>query len=91
LAGTIFHKSATSLRLWYCAIFLRSQTRCGVSAKHLERTLGMTYKTAWRMFKLIRYQLMDEEEWPKLKGTVEVDEMFAGGKGRGKGRALKYG
>jgi transposase-like protein len=41
------------------------------------------------MFKLIRYQLMDEEDWPKLKGTVEVDEMFVGGKGRGKGRAMK--
>jgi transposase len=89
LAGTIFHKSATSLHLWFHAIFLMSQTRCGVSAKHLERTLGVTYKTAWRMFKLIRYQLMDEDEWPKLKGTVEVDEMFVGGKGRGKGRAMK--
>jgi transposase len=89
LSGTIFHKSATALNLWFYAIFLMSQTRCGVSAKTLERTLGVTYKTAWRMFTLIRKHLMTDDDWPKLKGTVEVDEMFVGGKGRGKGRAMK--
>ena len=57
-AGTIFHKSSTSLHLWFYAIYLMTSTRCGVSAKQLERELGVTYKTAWRMFTLIRNQLM---------------------------------
>ena len=48
--GTIFHKSATSLHLWFYAGYLLTSTRCGISAKQLERELGVTYKTAWRMF-----------------------------------------
>ena len=63
-AGTIFHKSSTSLHLWFHAMFLISQTRCGISAKHLERELGVTYKTAWRMFNLIRNQLMEQDNEP---------------------------
>lgn len=54
LVGTIFENSATSLKLWFHAIFLMSQTRCGISAKQLERELGVTYKTAWRMANKIR-------------------------------------
>ena len=58
-AGTIFHKSSTSLHLWFYAMYMMTSTRCGISAKQLERELGVTYKTAWRMFNLIRNQLMD--------------------------------
>ncbi len=53
-AGTIFHKSSTSLHLWFYAMYLITSTRCGISAKHLERELGVHYKTAWRMFNKIR-------------------------------------
>ena len=53
-AGTIFHKSSTSLHLWFYAMYLMTSTRCGISAKQLERELGVTYKTAWRMFNMIR-------------------------------------
>src|SRR5438552_828002 len=44
-AGTIFHKSSTSLALWFKAVFIMGSTRCGASAKQLERELGVTYKT----------------------------------------------
>ena len=82
-AGTIFHKSSTSLHLWFYAMFLMSQTRCGISAKQLERELGVTYKTAWRMLNLIRNQLMDETgDGEPLDGDVEVDETYYGGKPR---------
>ncbi len=57
-AGTIFHKSSTSLHLWFYAMYLMASTRCGISAKQLERELGVTYKTAWRMAYLIRTHLM---------------------------------
>jgi len=78
-AGTIFEKSTTPLRLWFHAIFLLSQTRCGISAKQLQRELGVTYKTAWRMHNRIRRMLSDDDNTP-LDGEVEVDESSWGGK-----------
>ncbi|MGI8608509.1 MAG: IS1595 family transposase [Candidatus Dormibacteria bacterium] len=73
-AGTIFHKSSTSLHLWFYAIYLMTSTRCGISAKQLEREIGVTYKTAWRMFKLIR-GLMGYEGGT-VSGKVEMDETY---------------
>ncbi len=78
-ADTIFHKSATSLRTWFYAMFLMASTRTGISAKQLERETGVTYKTAWRMFTQIR-KLMAQEHGLKLFGEVEVDETYVGGK-----------
>lgn len=72
--GTIFQKSSTSLQLWFYAIFLMSSTRCGISAKQLERELGVTYPTAWRMFREIR-SLLSEPDL-RLAGEVEVDETY---------------
>ena len=63
MRGTIFQDSATSLKLWFHAIFLMASTRCGISAKQLERELGVTYKCAWRMFNRIR-SLLDESDGP---------------------------
>jgi transposase len=74
-AGTIFHKSSTALHLWFYAIYLITSTRCGISAKQLEREIGVGYKTAWRMFNLIRNSLMAETPAP-LSGKVEMDETF---------------
>jgi transposase-like protein len=81
LAGTIFHKSSTSLHLWFFAVHLMTSTRCGVSAKHLERELGVTYKTAWRMANLIRNKLMTPDQ-RLLSGYVEVDETSVDGRPR---------
>src|SRR5215218_6498804 len=84
-AGTIFHRSSTSLRLWYHAMYLMTSTRCGISAKQLERELGVHYKTAWRMFNRIRNELMAEREPTEaLTGQVEVDETSWGGRPRRK-------
>ena len=81
LKGTIFERSSTSLQMWFYAMYIMASTRCGVSAKQLERELGVTYKTAWRMFNLIRNQLMAQDE-TQLVGEVEADETFVGGKPR---------
>jgi transposase len=78
MSGTIFQDSATSLKLWFIAIFLMSATRCGISAKQLERELGVTYKCAWRIFKQVR-TLLDESDGPKLFGKIEADESHFGG------------
>jgi len=79
-AGTIFEKSSTSLHLWYYAIYLMTSTRCGISAKQLEREIGVSYPTAWRMMNKIRNQLMTQEDDAPLAGKVEVDETAGGGK-----------
>jgi len=75
-ADTIFHKSPTPLTLWFYAIYLMSATRSGISAKQLERELGVTYKTAWRMFHQIRKMMSDTTG--KLTGPTELDEMYVG-------------
>jgi transposase-like protein len=80
-ADTIYHKSSTPLRLWFYAVYLMASTRCGISAKQLERELGVTYKTAWRMFKQIRTMLADDTQM--LRGQVEVDETYVGGRKKG--------
>ena len=78
LAGTIFEKSSTSLKTWFYAMYLMGSTRCGISAKQIQRETGVTYKTAWRMFKQIRSLLSDGDL--RLEGpTVEIDEMYYGG------------
>ncbi|MFC5863004.1 IS1595 family transposase [Acidicapsa dinghuensis] len=85
MAGTIFEKSSTSLRLWFYAMYLMASTRCGVSAKQVQRETGVTYKTAWRMFKQIRSMLKDDETGlggPDSHG-VEMDETYFGGVRRG--------
>lgn len=84
-AGTIFHKSSTSLHLWFYAMYLMASTRCGISAKQLERELGVTYKTAWRIAKQIRHELMAEDfEAFDTNTPVEMDEAYIGGKRRGR-------
>ena len=91
LAGTIFEKSSTTLRIWFHAMYLMGSTRCGISAKQIQRETGVTYKTAWRMFKQIR-KLMSEDL--RLGGAgshgVEMDEMYHGGRRKNEsGRMLR--
>lgn len=81
-AGTIFAKSSTSLHLWYYACYLMASTRCGISAKQLERELGVSYRTAWRMFNRIRNELMKDGD-ELLAGDVEIDETSVRGRWRG--------
>ena len=84
--GTPFAKSRTSLQLWFFAIFLFTKSRNGVSAKELERQLGVTYKTAWRMGHEIRKHMANVDGDTPLGGsgkTVQVDETYVGGYKKG--------
>lgn len=82
LANTIFHKSSTSLKDWFYVIYLFSVSKNGVSAKEIERHLGVTYKTAWRIAKHVRTLML--QSGSPLSGVVETDETYIGGKQRGK-------
>lgn len=83
-AGTIFEDSRTSLQSWFYAIYLFVTTRHGVSGKELQRTLGVTYKTAWRMGQQIRDLMGTVDGFEMLKGHVELDEAYVGGRRPGK-------
>jgi transposase len=79
-AGTIFHKSKTPLKTWFHAVYLMSATRCGISAMQLMRQTGVTYKTAWRMFTLIRKMLLEDVHDLGGDKIVEADETYFGPK-----------
>lgn len=83
-ADTIFHKSRTPLTKWFFAMYLMTSTRHGVAAKELERQLGVTYKCAWRMAHELRKLMAAADNdfggGPTLKGHIEIDETFVGGR-----------
>ena len=85
--GTPFEQTRTPLQFWFYAIHLFTTTRHGVSAKELQRQLGVTYKTAWRMASLIREHMADVDGEEPIGGpgtNVEIDETLVGGVKKGK-------
>ena len=83
MVGTIFHRSHVPLQKWFYALYLFTTTRHGVPAKELERQLGVSYPTAFRMAKEIRKLMGRLDGEPPLTGTVEVDESYVGGRVKG--------
>lgn len=83
MVGTPFAKSRTSLQKWFYAMYLFTTTRNGVSAKELQRQLGVTYKTAWRIGHELRKYMGHVDGDGPLGGiheVVEIDEARIGGK-----------
>lgn len=83
-AGTIFQDTRTPLRMWFYAIYLFVTTRHGVSGKELQRQLGVTYKTAYRIGIQIRKLMEQAGLGGLLTGHVEMDEAYVGGHRPGK-------
>jgi transposase-like protein len=84
-AGTPFEATRTPLQMWFYAIYLFTTTKHGVPAKELQRQLGVTYKTAWRMGHEIRKYMAKVDGDDGLSGHVEIDETYVGGKSDGAG------
>lgn len=82
-ANTVFHKSTTPLKVWFHAIFMQTTTRNGVSAKELERTFDICYKTALRMSHQIKTLMADNSD-KQLLGICEADECYIGGEMKNK-------
>jgi len=82
-AGTILQDTRTPLQSWFYAMYLFIATRHGVSGKELQRQLGVTYKTAYRMGMQIRELMIKADGFEVLKGHVELDEAFVGGRRSG--------
>jgi len=83
--NTPFERTRTPLQLWFYALFLFTTTRNGVAAKELERQLGVTYKTAWRMADKIREHMANVDGDQQVGGLgkiVEIDETLVGGANR---------
>ena len=78
-AGTVFHKSSTPLTLWFHAILVFSNAKSGMSAQQMQRNLEVTYKCAYRILFRIRKALKQSDT--KLRGDVEIDTGYFGGKG----------
>jgi hypothetical protein len=74
-AGTIFQDTRTSLLMWFYAIYLFVATRHGVSGKELQRALGVTYKTAWRVGQQIRKLMIKAEDFAMLQGLARTAEL----------------
>jgi transposase-like protein len=82
-AGTMFHDSHLPLTIWFYVTFVMCESRKGVSANQIKRMFGISYKTAWYLCHRIRAAMVEANK-PKLKGIVEVDETYVGGRGHGK-------
>ena len=90
ISGTVMHDSHLPLRKWFLAIYLMVESRKGMSANQLKRTLGVNYRTAWYLCHRVREAMGNTPmAGPSLVGIVEVDETLIGGKKRGQGRGYR--
>jgi transposase-like protein len=87
--GTVFNDTHLPLEKWFAATYLLCEAKKGMSACQVQRTLGISYKTAWYLCHRIRAAMVEVNR-AMLDGKVEMDETYVGGKGIGKGRGYKH-
>src|SRR5258708_1573292 len=88
-SGSVFNDSHLALQKWFIATLLLCEAKKGMSANQIKRTLGVSYKTAWYLCHRIRSAMTEVHKM--LDGTIEVDEMYVGGRVRGKGHGSRRG
>lgn len=86
--GTIFEGSNVGLDKWICAVWLIVNAKNGVSSYEIHRSIGVTQKTAWFMLHRVRYALQNGT-FEKIKGEIEIDETFIGGKAKNMHKAKR--
>lgn len=94
-AGTIFHKTRTSLRKWFWMILFLGRYKSGISIRSFQKLLNINdYKTAWMMAHKIRHAMAARDANYQLAGLIEIDDSYFGGskpgkRGRGAGGKAK--
>lgn len=83
-SGTIFHASKLSLRRWFQALFLISQSKNNISALELMRQIGVSYRSAWRVKHKIMQVMLEREGIRILEGDIVIDDAYLGGEHKGK-------
>jgi len=86
--GTVFNDTHLPLLKWFMAVLLLCEAKKGMSACQIQRTLGISYKTAWYLCHRIR-AAMTASDKPMLDGTVELDATYVGGVNKGRGRVAR--
>jgi len=87
-SGTVFNDSHLPLTKWFLTTHLLCEAKKGMSACQIQRTVGMSYKTAWYLCHRIRHAMAQTDK-PMLDGKVEMDVTYVGGVNRGKGHIAK--
>ncbi len=87
-SGTVFNDSHLALTKWFLTTHLLCEAKKGMSACQIQRTVGMSYKTAWYLCHRIRHAMAQTDK-PMLDGKVEMDVTYVGGRMRGKGHIAK--
>lgn len=82
-AGTVMHRTRTPLRKWFWAIYLVAGDKRGLSALQLSKKLKVSYYVAWTMLHKIRQAMAERNRLYQLRGIIEIDESFYGGKKEG--------
>ncbi len=82
-AGTVMHRTRTPLKKWFWAIYLIADDKRGLSALQLSKKIKVSYYVAWTILHKIRQAMADRNRLYKLRGVIEVDESFYGGKKEG--------
>jgi len=89
-AGTVLHRIRTPLRKWLWAMYQLAQDKKGVAALALAKQIGVSYMTAWSMLHKLRAAMRKRDQAYSLKGLVEVDECYVGGREPGRmGRGVE--
>ncbi len=88
ITGTIFQDTHLPLQKWFIAIYLMIESKKGISANQMKRTLNVSYKTAWYLCHRIRAAMLTDMG-KQLSGIVEVDETWVGGKKHNVGHGYK--
>lgn len=89
-SGTVLHDTKLPLWKWFVAVYLMCEAKKGISAAQLGRTIGVSYKTAWYLCHRVR-SAVGSDGGPSLRGLVEIDETWIGGKRHGVGKGSKEG
>ena len=80
--GTVYEESRIDLRHWCYAFWRAATSKKGVAALEIQRQCQISYKSALFLMNRIRFAMAPDTDNPKLKGTVECDETYVGGKPR---------